>query len=203
MKNKRSGETNDEVRGQRNLRLNGPDSKKNTKVRKNLQRLGGRGLSLEAFANAKSRSSNYNPALIKKQREFYKNAKYVRKYKKSLKQDEHQSGSVPVTRLSEEQDQYVTKEEDAMIKKKYNKRKNGASLKELYENKREEKEKERLEREGIVKAKEEERKRSEAQRKALRAKMLKRTKTGQPVMKYRIEHLLETLEGSSTTSRLT
>lgn len=64
MKNKRSGETNDEVRGQRNLRLNGPDSKKNTKVRKNLQRLGGRGLSLEAFANAKSRSSNYNPALI-------------------------------------------------------------------------------------------------------------------------------------------
>lgn len=103
----------------------------------------------------------------------------------------------------QEQDQYVTKEEDAMIKKKYNKRKNGASLKELYENKREEKEKERLEREGIVKAKEEERKRSEAQRKALRAKMLKRTKTGQPVMKYRIEHLLETLEGSSTTSRLT
>ena len=32
--------------------------------KRNEQRLGGKGLSLEAFANAKSRSSGYNPALI-------------------------------------------------------------------------------------------------------------------------------------------
>ena len=32
--------------------------------KKNMRRLGGGGLSLEAFANAKSMTNNYNPALI-------------------------------------------------------------------------------------------------------------------------------------------
>ncbi|KVI08224.1 hypothetical protein Ccrd_013405 [Cynara cardunculus var. scolymus] len=49
----------------------------------------GGGLSLKAFANAKTKTDGYNAALIKKQREFYKNAKYVNKYKKSLKQQNH------------------------------------------------------------------------------------------------------------------
>lgn len=37
---------------------------KNEKKRRNMQRLGGKGLSLQAFANAKSRTNDYNPALI-------------------------------------------------------------------------------------------------------------------------------------------
>lgn len=47
-------------------KFNGPDSIKSKKkmVKKNMQRLGGAGLSLEAFANAKTRNDNYNPALI-------------------------------------------------------------------------------------------------------------------------------------------
>jgi len=40
------------------------DNKKNWKMKKNMQRLGGAGLSLEAFANAKSRNNAYNPALL-------------------------------------------------------------------------------------------------------------------------------------------
>eukprot|EP00268_Persea_americana_P055852 TRINITY_DN652_c0_g1_i1.p1 TRINITY_DN652_c0_g1~~TRINITY_DN652_c0_g1_i1.p1 ORF type:complete len:115 (+),score=10.16 TRINITY_DN652_c0_g1_i1:67-411(+) len=54
--------------------------------KRNRQRLGGKGLSLEAFTNAKTKRTDYNPAIIKKQREFYKNAKCVSNYKKSLKQ---------------------------------------------------------------------------------------------------------------------
>ena len=38
--------------------------KKMMKKKKNTMRLGGGGLSLEAFANAKSRNNLYNPALI-------------------------------------------------------------------------------------------------------------------------------------------
>ncbi|KAK0583520.1 hypothetical protein LWI29_037784 [Acer saccharum] len=59
------------------------------KKKKNMQRLGGTGLSLEAFANAKSVNNHHNPAFKKKQREFYKNAKCVNKYKKSVKQLSH------------------------------------------------------------------------------------------------------------------
>lgn len=40
------------------------DNKKNGRMKKNMQRLGGAGLSLEAFANAKSRNNAYNPALL-------------------------------------------------------------------------------------------------------------------------------------------
>nr|POF15142.1 n-terminal kinase-like protein [Quercus suber] len=46
--------------------------------------------SLEAFANAKTKGDFYNPSLIKKQKEFYKNAKHVKKYKKLLKQQSQQ-----------------------------------------------------------------------------------------------------------------
>lgn len=202
MKNRRTGESDEEVRGQKDQRFNGPDSRRNmkTKMRRNIQRLGGRGLSLEAFANVKSGRSSYNPSLIKKQREFYKNAKYVRKYKKSLKQGEQQQNPIPSARLLEQVDHYGTEGDDTQInqKRKKNKKKNAPSLKELYENKREEEEKARMEREASFKAKEEQRRRTEARRKALRAKMLKKTKSGQPVMKYRIEHMLETLQGSTS-----
>lgn len=77
-------------------------------------------------------------------------------------------------------------------------RKNSAfSLEELYKKQHEEKEKERTEREAVLRVKKEEREQAEARRKALREKMLKKTRRGQPVMKYRIEHLLETIQAST------
>ncbi|KAK6164764.1 hypothetical protein DH2020_001628 [Rehmannia glutinosa] len=162
-------------------KMGGQDFIKNKKkMKKNMQRLGGRGgLSLESFANIKARNENYNPSVIKKQREFYKNAKYVKKYKRSFKQDEQLN--IPPT------DQRPLEEQEKHSKSR-----------ELYEKKREEEEKARMEREAMIQAKKEERQKSEARRRALKEKMYKKTKSGQPVMKYRIEHLLETIQGSTT-----
>ncbi len=82
-------------------------------------------------------------------------------------------------------------------KKTKNKKNRSHSLTELYEKQRAEKEKARMEKEAIMQAKKEERERAEAQRKSLREKMFKKTKFGQPVMKYRIEHLLQTIQSSA------
>ncbi|KAG6552930.1 hypothetical protein Mapa_005586 [Marchantia paleacea] len=49
------------------------------------KKLGGGGLSLEAFVGAK-RKPAINPAQIREHREFYQNAKKVSKYKKLVKQ---------------------------------------------------------------------------------------------------------------------
>ncbi|MFS8014414.1 hypothetical protein Hanom_Chr15g01344211 [Helianthus anomalus] len=80
----------------------------NKMMKKNRSRLGGGGLSLQAFANAKSKNDGYNPALIKKQREFYKNAKYVNKYKKSQKHPNQGQSSSQATELIEVVLNYVT-----------------------------------------------------------------------------------------------
>lgn len=71
------------------------------------------------------------------------------------------------------------------------------SLEELYKKQHEEKERERMEREAVFKEKKEQREKAEARRKSLREKMFKKTRKGQPIMKYRIEHLLETIQGSA------
>ncbi|GFQ02324.1 hypothetical protein PHJA_002376400 [Phtheirospermum japonicum] len=169
--------------------------KNKTKMKKNMQRLGGRGgLSLESFANAKTRNANYNPSLIKKQREFYKNAKYVQKYKKSLKQQEQLN--IPTDKGPIEGENQ-TNEGGHANRGKMGK-KNARSLGELYERKRDEEEKARMERDAIIQAKNEERQRAETRRRALKEKMYKKTKSGQPVMKYRIEHLLETIQGPTS-----
>lgn len=167
--------------------------------KRNEQRLGGSGgaLSLAAFANAKSRNTGYNPALIKKQKEFYRNAKLISKYKKS-KKHQNQSNYPP---------QFPTLEEggaDATdVPKPHDKRKKrtSQSLNVEYEKKRVEDEKAKKERDAMIQAKKEEREKSEAKRKELREKMFKRTRSGQPVMKYRIEHLLETALESSNKSQ--
>ncbi|XP_062203407.1 rRNA-processing protein FYV7 [Phragmites australis] len=165
--------------------------------RRNEQRLGvggGGALSLAAFANAKSRSTGYNPALIKKQKEFYRNAKLIGKYKRSKKQ-QNQTNSRPQLQIREDGG------DDAQdAQKPHNKRKKrtAQSLKEEYEKKHAEDEKAKMERNAIIQAKREEREKSEAKRKELREKMFKKTRSGQPVMKYRIEHLLETAIGSSS-----
>ncbi|KAL6978428.1 hypothetical protein U1Q18_020095 [Sarracenia purpurea var. burkii] len=177
-------------------KFSGSDSINKKKMKKNMMRLGGGGLSLESFANAKTKSNHYNPSLIKKQKEFYKNAKYVGKYKKSLKQQNQQYDPHPA--LTPQEDENETEKTGEMNQKKWKNKKKGAlSLQELYEKKREEEEKARIEREAIIQAKGRERERAESRRKALRGKMLKKTKSGQPVMKYRIEHLLETIQGST------
>ncbi|GAB4829693.1 hypothetical protein Ancab_019347, partial [Ancistrocladus abbreviatus] len=88
------------------------------------------------------------------------------------------------------------KSQSAGLKNNKNKNKNRSnSLEELYAKKHADRLKALLEREACIKIKEEERQRAEAQRKASREKMFKKTQKGQPVMKYRIEHLLETIQG--------
>uniref|UniRef100_A0A803NQF8 rRNA-processing protein FYV7 n=1 Tax=Cannabis sativa TaxID=3483 RepID=A0A803NQF8_CANSA len=85
-------------------------------------------------------------------------------------------------------------------KNKKSQNKTKVSLREIYEKKREEEEKARMEKEAAIQAKKEEIDKANAQRKATREKMFKKTRSGQPVMKYRIEHLLETIQGSKIYS---
>ncbi|RAL45091.1 unnamed protein product [Cuscuta campestris] len=182
--------------GSTEKRIDCSHSMKNKKMKKNLRRLGGKGLSLEAFVNAKTKSGNYNPSLIKKQKEFYKNAKFVKKYKRLVKAHDEPSEPSVSKRISEELNETV--EADIPDQKNdKSKRNKPRSIKELYEKRHEEEEKKRIEREAIIQAKKEERERAEVRRKQERQKMFKKTKSGQPVMKYRIEHLLQTLQGSS------
>ncbi|CAA6654227.1 unnamed protein product [Spirodela intermedia] len=160
---------------------------------RNRQRLGGRGvgLSLMSFANAKSTDTGYNPAIIKKQREFYKNAKIVKKYKKTVKQRNQQEEKHLPDELVHENTPADAKNEKK--KKKRRKEVRLQSLREEYEKRQEEKERERKEREAAIQARKEERARAKAGRKALREKMFKRTSSGQPVMRYRIEHVLQNI----------
>jgi hypothetical protein len=83
------------------------------------------------------------------------------------------------------------------MKNKNNKNHGIPSLKELYKQKHEKKERTRIEMVALNEAKMEEREKAEARRKSAREKMFKKTQAGQPVMKYRIEHLLETIEKST------
>ncbi|XP_057782414.1 uncharacterized protein LOC131000500 [Salvia miltiorrhiza] len=181
--------------GDKETEIGGVTNKK--KMKKNMQRLGGRGgLSLASFANAKARNDNYNPSVIKKQREFYKNAKYVKKYKKTINQQEHRS--TPSTTQGLLEGENVANEVNRARQKKTMYKKNARNLQELYEKKHEEQEKARIEREAMIEAKKEEREASEARRRALKEKMYKKTRSGQPVMKYRVEHMLETIQASTS-----
>ncbi|KAK4407058.1 hypothetical protein Sango_0286800 [Sesamum angolense] len=191
----KKGGGNSERNEDKGRKVDGQDVIKNKKkMKKNMQRLGGRGgLSLEAFANAKTRNDNYNPAIIKKQREFYRNAKYLQKFKRSIKQQ--QQLDIPSTSERPSEGENGAREGDNDLNKNKRNKKNAQSLQELYQKKREEEEKARMERESMIQAKKEEQQKAEARRRALKEKMLKKTKSGQPVMKYRIEHILETIQG--------
>ena len=70
----------------------------------------------------------------------------------------------------------------------------------MYDKQWEQKEKARMEREAIIQAKKEQKEKAEAQRKAGRKEMFKKTRHGQPVMKYRIQHLLQSIQSSSSAS---
>lgn len=85
-------------------------------------------------------------------------------------------------------------DDDDKQKVKSNKR---ISMEEVYKQKREEMEKVRMEREATIKAKKEAKEEAEARRKVARGNMMRKTRHGQPVMKYRIEHLLESIKKSA------
>lgn len=91
--------------------------------------------------------------------------------------------------------------DNSRTNKKNKKRDNNSqSLRELYEKQRVEKDKARMEREAIIQAKKEHKEKAEAQRRAGRKEMFKKTQRGQPIMKYRIQHILQSLQSSSTDS---
>ncbi|XP_075483416.1 uncharacterized protein LOC142523563 [Primulina tabacum] len=194
----KKGGGNSERSEGRSRKFGGHESIKNQKMKKNMQRLGGNGggLSLESFANAKTRSGSYNPSLIKKQREFYKNAKHLRKFKKSLKQLEQEN--VPSTTIRPFEGGKEAEEGDNVNRQKKKNTRCAQSLQQLYEQKRGEDEKARAERDAVIQVRKQEIQQVEARRRALKEKMYKKTKSGQPVMKYRIEHLLETIQGSTS-----
>ncbi|KAF5739570.1 stress response protein nst1-like [Tripterygium wilfordii] len=179
------------------------NSKRTNRYKKNEKRLGGRGLSLQAFANAKSRVDGYNPALMKRRREFYKNAKHVSKFKKLVKQQQHQqnASSSTLKALQPSQDENEARDGNEIIKENQKrKRTSSFGLEDVYKKKCEEEEKARMEREAIVQAKKEEREKAEVRRKVMKEKMFKKTRHGQPVMKYRIENLLQTIQSSTRSS---
>ncbi|XP_010522661.1 PREDICTED: rRNA-processing protein FYV7 [Tarenaya hassleriana] len=172
-------------------------SAKFTKMQKNMKRLGGGGLSLETFANLKSANGRYNPALIKKQKEFYKNAKYVSKFKKTLKQQNPENDASSSRQRVFEGNKEGGDRREVEVDEQKRRSKSKVSLEEVYRKKHEELEKARTEREAMIQAKKEAREKAEARRKEAKGKMLKKTRHGQPLMKYRIEHLLESIKNSS------
>ncbi|KAL1816596.1 hypothetical protein ACET3Z_019170 [Daucus carota] len=180
--------------GQDKNRRDGRFKRPESMTSKNKMRMGGKGLSLEAFANAKSKT-DYNPALIKKKREFYKNAKYVSKYKK-LKKHENFPNNPSFPDIEPPKDEIEPVGDREVNHERKKKKDSARSLNEVYEKKRKELEKARNEKEAIIQEMKERKEQSQSQRKALREKMLKRTRSGQPVMKYRIEHMLEKIQGS-------
>lgn len=81
--------------------------------------------------------------------------------------------------------------------KQKGKSKKRIGVEDLYKKTKEEMDKVRMEREAAFQAKKEAKEAAESQRKIAKGKMMKKTRHGQPVMKYRIEHLLEQIKKSA------
>lgn len=199
--------------------------------------LGGKGLSLSAFANAKSKPA-FNPSELRKQKEYYKNAKNVKKYRQLVKrlEDEGQINQLQIDTTTSEfgndeievekrtktikqhpyiSDVYDNEEAVATDDRKVNgkgisgsyqkhKSKNShkskstlEKMREDYEKQQQEKEQLRKEREAVLAAKREAQGKAEAKRKDMKSKMCRRTKSGQPIMKFRMEHLLDRIQNSN------
>lgn len=205
------------------LALSSREGKPNGKL-KNQQWLKRHGISSQAFGNAKSEGS-YNPHLIKKQRELYRNAKLIKKFKKSVKQQSSDNSMLQVS-VPEIDDPEIELVGDGQQKLKRHstgqergglhgdvqqgqsqhadqERRKGKKkttlqfVREEYEKRRAEEEKAKMEREAIAKARQEEKERVMAKRKELRGQMFKKTRSGQPVMKFRIQHMLEGISRNS------
>lgn len=187
---------------------------------KNQQWLKKHGILSQGFGNAKAQGS-YNPHLIKKQRELYRNAKLIKKFKKSVKQQnpENSALKVPVTEMDDTEIELDGEDQRKQIlpvdkesrglhedvqqeqiqlddQKRRKKNKTLQCVREEYERRRAEEEKAKMEREAIAKARQEEKERAMAKRKELRGHMFKKTRSGQPVMKFRIQHMLDGITGN-------
>eukprot|EP00250_Pteridium_aquilinum_P003819 c14098_g1_i1 orf=78-653(+) len=182
------------------------------KKRKSRQRLGGGGgLSLPAFVNAKSKP-RLNPADVRKKREHYENAKKVKKYRKLVKHTPHQEqktsteesigGSntdkyivhVPTSDSNASQ-QRLTSDFVKKTKCLSGKRRNALEgLRQDFIKKKQEEDRVKAERMEALKVKEEARIKATQRRKDFKAKMFKRTNSGQPLMKHRLQHILESLQ---------
>ncbi|KAL2652177.1 hypothetical protein R1flu_020305 [Riccia fluitans] len=187
------------------------------------KKLGGGGLSLEAFVGAKSKPA-VNPAQIREHREFYQNAKKVQKYKKLVKQLNEQGRGTNAEQTQQGQDevanggdesrghkrsgavrkpQFIKGNQSLQFKmqRKMEKKERGErgpsqveKLRAGIELKRQQEEEERKEREEQFAREKEIREKALRHRKEVQDKMRKRTGRGQPVMKHRMEHLLETIQ---------
>ncbi|KAL0876073.1 hypothetical protein Bca101_025778 [Brassica carinata] len=152
------------------------------------------GMVPEAFIYIYRSVLTYSP---QKQKEYYKNAKYVSKFRKSMKQqnvlekDEMKLQSFHGDGETGENSKLV---DDDKRKGKSHKR---IGVEEVYKQTREEMEKARREREEAFQAKKQAKEEAESRRKAAKGKMMRKTQHGQPVMKYRIEHLLESIKKSA------
>ncbi|KAH7283361.1 hypothetical protein KP509_34G003300 [Ceratopteris richardii] len=186
--------------------------KKKMKDKKSRQRLGGigGGLTLPAFVNAKSRP-RFNPAEIRKRREQFEDAKKIRKYRKLLKslpQQEQRNNmeessdveaKIPIQVVSNDNTIQQKNPSDLVKKERrvLTKRSNILEvLRKDYLKKKEEEDRLKAERMEALKLKEEQRVKAFQERKNLKSKMFKRTKSGQPLMKHRLQHVLECIQQS-------
>ncbi|KAI5071680.1 hypothetical protein GOP47_0013931 [Adiantum capillus-veneris] len=171
----------------------------------------GGGLTLPAFVNAKSKP-RFNLADLRKKDKEFEDAKTIKKYKKLVKGSpreevrpifEEFSGvlgaegkATPVSKSNSNRFQgshtalFVRKEGHGP-----NKGKNALeALRKDYVKKKEEEDRLKAERLEALKAKEEVRSKALQTRKNLKAKMFKRTNSGQPLMKHRLEHILDSIQ---------
>ncbi|BBM99108.1 hypothetical protein MPTK1_1g18770 [Marchantia polymorpha subsp. ruderalis] len=204
-------------------RARGPGLSKFKPQQRAKKKLGGGGLSLEAFVGAKSKPA-INPAQIREHREFYQNAKKVNQYKKIVKQLNEQgqvSGAETREQVRDEvrdavEGSRAPKKAGAIrkplfikgnqslqfkmqrkIEKRQREERGPTQLEKLSEevqSKKQEEERERREREEQFSREKDAREKAKRQRKEAQNKMRKKTGRGQPVMKHRMQHLLETLQ---------
>ena len=116
------------------------------------------------------------------------------KFRKSLKQqNSHEKDEMKMQSFHEEDE---TGESSSKVANKGKSHKR-IGVEEVYKQTREEMEKARREREEAFQAKKQAKEEAESRRKAAKGKMMRKTRHGQPVMKYRIEHLLESIKKSA------
>ncbi|CAN5963013.1 unnamed protein product [Sphagnum jensenii] len=158
--------------------------KKNKK--RNLLGGGGGGLSLEALAFCKNKPFA-TASQIRKQRELYQNAKKVQKYRKTVKHLAEEGHKFEPCIGLTTSDAEVETRGRVQVQSKLEK------LRQQSE-KKEEEEKLRTEKREAIARQQEACDKAQCERKDAQRKMRKKTQRGQPVMKHRIEHLLDTLQ---------
>ncbi|WZZ41464.1 hypothetical protein YC2023_037723 [Brassica napus] len=157
-------------------------------------RKGGRLSSPQVATRHGERSGRLLKPRLEGQKEFYKNAKYVSKFRKSMKQHDKEVKLQSFREEDETGDSSRVVGDDDKRKGKSHKR---IGVDEVYKQTREVMEKARMEREAALQAKREAKEEAESLRRVAKGKMMRKTRHGQPVMKYRIEHLLESIKKSA------